>query len=91
MNPREYILEPRYLFFHFSAVNNTGPPWTLHRKLKNELHDLLITRGRCGRDRILLGVNTIYAISAYHYQSCEFESHSWRDIPDATLCDKVCQ
>ena len=89
-----------------------GPSWTLHRKLKIELRDLLITRGRrghytenlrltyaickkargrCGRDRILVGVTTIYTIGAYHYQSCEFESHSWRGIPDATLCDKVCQ
>jgi hypothetical protein len=33
---------------------------------------------------------TICAISAYHHESCEFEPHSWRDVLDATLCDKVC-
>jgi NRPS condensation-like uncharacterized protein len=33
----------------------------------------------------------IYAISAYHYLSCEFEPRSWRDVLDTTLCDKVCQ
>jgi hypothetical protein len=30
-------------------------------------------RGR-GRDHIVVGFNTIYAISAYHHLSCEFES-----------------
>jgi hypothetical protein len=35
----------------------------------------------------------ICAISAYHHQSCEFESRSWRDILSwyVTLWDKVCQ
>ena len=33
---------------------------------------------------------TICAISAYHHKSCEFETSSWRDVLDATLCDKVC-
>jgi len=30
-------------------------------------------------------------ISTYHHQSCEFESCSWQDVLDTTLCDKVCQ
>ena len=30
------------------------------------------------------------AISAYHHLSCEFESYSWQDVLDTTLCDKVC-
>ena len=34
---------------------------------------------------------TTYAIGAYHYWSCEFESCSWQGILDTTLCDKVCQ
>jgi hypothetical protein len=33
-------------------------------------------RGRCGRDRMVVGFPTTYAISAYHYWSYEFESHS---------------
>ena len=34
---------------------------------------------------------TTYAISAYHYYSCEFKSRSWRGVLVTTLCDKVCQ
>jgi hypothetical protein len=48
-------------------------------------------RGRCGRDRMVVGFTTTCAISAYHDLSCEFEPHSWRGVPDTTLCDKVCQ
>ena len=33
---------------------------------------------------------TMYAISAYHHKSCEFEPRLWRDVLDATLCDKGC-
>ena len=32
--------------------------------------------------------STTYVISAYHYYSCEFESHSWRGVLDTTLCGK---
>ena len=32
-----------------------------------------------------------YTLSVYHHYSCEFESNSWRGVPDTTLCDKVCQ
>jgi hypothetical protein len=40
---------------------------------------------------MVVGFTTTYAISAYHYKSCEFESHSWQGVLDTTLCDKVCQ
>jgi hypothetical protein len=40
---------------------------------------------------MVVGFATIYAISAYSQYSCEFEPRSWRDVPDKTLCDKVCQ
>ena len=33
-------------------------------------------RGGCGRDRIVVGFTTTYAVSAYHHQSDEFESRS---------------
>ena len=46
-------------------------------------------RGR--HDRMVVGFTTTCAISAYHNLSCEFEPHSWRGVPDTTLCDKVCQ
>jgi hypothetical protein len=29
-------------------------------------------RGRCGRDRMVIGFTTTYAIIAYHHKSCEF-------------------
>jgi hypothetical protein len=43
------------------------------------------------RDRMVVGFTTTSAISAYQHYSCEFEPRSWRDVLDATLCDKVCQ
>ena len=30
-------------------------------------------RGHCGRDHIVVGFTTTYAISAYHHKRCEFE------------------
>jgi hypothetical protein len=33
----------------------------------------------------------VVAISAYHHQSCEFESRSWQGVFDTTFCDEVCQ
>ena len=44
-------------------------------------------RGRRGRDRIVVGSTTIYAISVYHHLCCEFESRSWQGVLDTTLCD----
>ena len=43
------------------------------------------------RDRMVVGLTIINAISAYHHKSCEFESSSWRGVLDTTLFDKVCQ
>jgi hypothetical protein len=43
------------------------------------------------RDRMVVGFTTIYAISAYHHLSCEFEYRSWRGVLNTTLCDKVYQ
>jgi hypothetical protein len=37
-----------------------------------------IVRGRRGRDRMVVGFTTTYAISAYHLLCCEFESRSER-------------
>jgi hypothetical protein len=45
--------------------------------------------GCCGRDPMVVGFSTTCAISAYHHQSCELESHSWWGVLD-TLCYKVC-
>ena len=32
---------------------------------------------RHGRDRRVAGLTTTCAISAYHHQRCDIESHSW--------------
>ena len=42
-----------------------------------------------GRDRMIVGFTTNYAISTYHHLSYEFEA--LRGVLDTTLCDKVCQ
>jgi hypothetical protein len=47
-------------------------------------------RGRSVRDRIV-GFTTTYAISAYQYWNCVFESRSWQGVLDTTLCDQVFQ
>jgi hypothetical protein len=41
---------------------------------------LYCCRGRRGRDRMVVGFTTTYAISAYHHWCCEFESRSGRDV-----------
>ena len=48
-------------------------------------------RDRRGRDRMIVGFTTTYAISVYHHLRCEFESRSWLGVLDTKLCDKVCQ
>ena len=37
-------------------------------------------KGRDGRDRIVVGFTTTYAISAYHHTCCEFESRAGRGV-----------
>ena len=37
-------------------------------------------KGRRGRDRMVVGFTTTYAISAYHYWCCEFEARSGRGV-----------
>ena len=37
-------------------------------------------QGRRGRDGMVVGVTTTYAISVYHHLCCEFESRSGRGV-----------
>ena len=39
-----------------------------------------LARGRHGRDHMVVGFTTTYAISVYHHWCCEFESSSGRDV-----------
>jgi len=47
-----------------------------------------LLRGRHGRDRMVVGFITTYAISAYHHYGCDVEFCSWQGVLDTTLCDK---
>ena len=49
-----------------------------------------IWRGCHGRDHMVVGFTTTYAISAYHHECCEFELHWGRGLLDTTLGDKDC-
>ena len=51
----------------------------------------LTRRAHCGHDRTVVGFKTTCAISAYHYQRCEFKFRSWRGVFDTPFCDKICQ
>jgi hypothetical protein len=44
------------------------------------LFKMLHFKGRRGHARIVVGFTTTYAISAYHYWCCEFESRSGRGV-----------
>ena len=39
-----------------------------------------IMRDRRGRDRMVVGFTTTYAISAYHHSFCEFEYRLWQCV-----------
>jgi len=43
------------------------------------------TMGRRGRDFMVAGLTTTYAISAYHHRCCEFESRSGRGVQQYTI------
>jgi len=47
--------------------------------LDNEF-TILLTKYRSGRDNVVVGFTTTYAISAYHHWCCEFESRSGRGV-----------
>ena len=47
--------------------------------------------GHRGRDRMVVGFTTTYAIIAYHYLGWEFESRSLQGVLDTALCDANCQ
>ena len=92
------------VFFVFSLLYDTRSIFRkvkrlliqeIHRKRKYKTNSSCLVqfwKGIRGHDRMVVEFTTTYAISAYHHQSCVFESHSWRGVLDTTLlvCDKVC-
>jgi hypothetical protein len=57
----------------------------MDRQITGNCLSLYKNEGRHGSDRMVVGITTTYAISAYHH--CEFEFCSG----NTTLYDKVCQ
>jgi len=56
--------------------------WVIHMDdCKVELRCTFFMSRR-GRDSMVIEFTTIYAISAYHSYSCEFEICSWRGVFD---------
>ena len=43
-------------------------------------HSFNNSRGHCGRDRMIVGFTTTYAVSDYHHWCCGFDSHSRRGV-----------
>jgi hypothetical protein len=41
---------------------------------------MYLIRGRYECDCMIVEFITNYAISAYHHQPCDFNSHSWRSV-----------
>ena len=44
------------------------------------LQYVIMPRGRRGRDRMVVGFTTSYAIGAYHHWCCEFEFRSGQGV-----------
>jgi hypothetical protein len=44
-------------------------------------------RGRCGRDRMVVGFSTTCTITTYHHISCGFESRPWQCVLHTTFSD----
>jgi hypothetical protein len=71
-----------------TVLGSTIPPYLI-QYLANNGGIIYTTRGRRFRDRMVVGFTTTCAVSAYHHQSGEFESRSWRGVLDTTLYNKV--
>jgi len=52
----------------------------------------IFDRGRCGRDRMVVGFIRYYLCNqCLSPQKLWIWSHSWGGVLDTTLCDKICQ
>jgi hypothetical protein len=72
-----YNLLPRLITYWIFVVDLTA--------------NVYINMGRRGRDRIVVGFTTTYAISVYRHWRCEFDPDPWRGVLHTALCHKVCQ
>ena len=51
---------------------------------------MYINKGYRGRDHMIVGFNSTYAVIAYRHLR-ELKSYSLQSLLGTTLCDKVCQ
>ena len=60
--------------------------------MQNVSRSLLPVWGGPGCDRMVVGITTTCANSAYYHEHCDFEYHSDEvySIQYTTLCDRVC-
>jgi hypothetical protein len=68
-----YIIICSSLVIHYIKIFRTTCNW----------------RGLRGRERMVVGFTTTYAISAYHLWCYEFESHSWRGVLDTSTIKQL--
>jgi hypothetical protein len=77
-----------------SLKYNLFSPWynrNIAEVVLSNNHSLILFRSCRGRDHMVAGFTTTYAMSGYHHKIYEFESCWWWGVLDTTLCDKVCQ
>jgi hypothetical protein len=70
----------RSILVYYIEVSNHCLSVNTHKILVYIFRELIYFRGRCGRDRIVVGFITTYAISAYYHWCYEFESRSRRGV-----------
>ena len=90
-----YLLFLSLVFFCECSWNTVHLTLNINQSIKNHIRFYLCplscslialpiiccyTWGRRGRNRMVVGFTTTYAISDYHHWCCEFESRSWRGV-----------
>jgi hypothetical protein len=78
-SPQDYkqvksVAKQRVLSYIIKSLNAFQNAFQVYSWNIHELNVLL--RGRRGRDLMVVGYITTYAISAYNHLSCKFDSHS---------------
>ena len=74
--PLQYINGWWFISYVISVGHISKRPYRFFIIKTNSSIMLYFNRGRRGRDRMVVGFPTTYAISAYHRWCCEFESRS---------------
>ena len=72
-----------------NAINATSTDLAVNAKYKVYILNYFshIVWDSRGCDWMVARITSTYALSAYHHNSCEFDSHLWWDVSDTTFCD----